>query len=119
MWAMADGSAYIQGEGSILWYVSGQRMTKVKSLDYSLDELFAMADGSAVVNCNGILWRLKGTEASRITEGGIEVSTKATKEGFLFNQWQKEIGMTDSDRAIYDQELEEQRNDDARGYEDR
>ena len=95
---MADGSAYVFGENGY-WWVSGNRRVK---LDFPPHENFSiqpLADGAALANIDGNLFRLEKEVLSKVDDSGSEITgRKATKEGFYFAQNTNKDGLTDADR---------------------
>jgi hypothetical protein len=113
---MADGSAYVStyikdGKEWQLWFVSGTRRTRV-NINVEAPNITAMADGTALLNTGDKLWRLNKSKVKLVTDQGIESNENSTKTGFLFTQWQKERGLTEADRATYEEELTSEQVDD-------
>ncbi len=120
---MADGSAYVvtyrvEGEEgnfervdepSTLWYVTGTKRTKVP-VQFKYPSFTPLADGAALMEDDERLFRLEGDKATPVTEDGVpKVAGETIEEGFWFTRWvtDKE-GLTDGDRELHLQELEEE-----------
>lgn len=115
---MSDGTSYLvtrMDDGTTdgrlcVWYVSGTRQTEVAYKlvspilgDEAWPEITALADGTAILNVEGDLWRLVDGIAIKIRTSGKAKEGKPGGIGSDFSLWQKER----ADRKKFESELED------------